>query len=86
MLIDAGEPGTGLREYAQRLAGDRKLLLSLTHGHYDHSGVINDFDEVYHMIAVTRRIEGGENSSLISAPIPLWLRMQSVILQTVSAK
>ena len=47
LLIDAGEPGTGLRAYAQELAGDRTLILALTHGHYDHTGAINDFDEVY---------------------------------------
>ena len=47
LLIDAGEPGTGLRVYAQKLVDGRKLLLALTHGHYDHTGAINDFDAVY---------------------------------------
>lgn len=44
LLIDAGNPGNGLRAYAQALAGKRELILALSHGHFDHTGALDEFD------------------------------------------
>lgn len=45
-LIDAGLPAKGLRSYAENLAG-REVRLLLSHGHYDHVGAIDEFDDFW---------------------------------------
>ena len=46
VLIDAGLPVIGLRKYAEKLAG-KPVELLLTHGHYDHAGALDEFDEFW---------------------------------------
>jgi len=46
VLVDAGLGTSGLREYAQQLAG-MPVQLVLSHGHFDHTGAVNEFDDVW---------------------------------------
>ncbi len=46
VLVDAGFGVRGLREYAQQLAGV-SVMLVLSHGHFDHTGAVNEFDDVW---------------------------------------
>lgn len=47
LLADACTGQEGLREIVTRLIGDKPCKLVLTHGHYDHSGGMVFFPEVY---------------------------------------
>lgn len=46
VLVDAGLGVRGLREYAQQLAGV-PVMLVLSHGHFDHTGAVNEFADVW---------------------------------------
>ncbi|MCF0105326.1 MAG: MBL fold metallo-hydrolase [Holdemanella sp.] len=46
LLLDAGLPCKGLKEYVQTLVS-KDLMLALTHGHFDHAGAIDEFDEIW---------------------------------------
>jgi len=47
LLIDACTGQEGLKEIVNRLIGDKPCKLALTHGHFDHSGGMKYFPEVY---------------------------------------
>ncbi len=46
VLVDAGFGVSGLREYAENLA-KIPVRLVLSHGHFDHTGAVNEFEEVW---------------------------------------
>jgi glyoxylase-like metal-dependent hydrolase (beta-lactamase superfamily II) len=47
LVIDACTGQEGLKDIIQKLAGNKTIKLTLTHGHFDHSGGIKYFDAVY---------------------------------------
>jgi hydroxyacylglutathione hydrolase len=47
LVIDACSGQEGLKEIVGNIAGSRVIKLALTHGHFDHSGGIKYFTEVY---------------------------------------
>jgi hydroxyacylglutathione hydrolase len=47
LLIDACSGQEGLKETVQQLMGSKPFKLALTHGHFDHSGGIKFFSDVY---------------------------------------
>ncbi|MCF0111663.1 MAG: MBL fold metallo-hydrolase, partial [Erysipelotrichaceae bacterium] len=47
LLLDAGMPCKGLKDYVQSLIGSLPLMLALTHGHFDHAGAIDEFVELW---------------------------------------
>lgn len=59
LLIDAGEASTGLKEYAKSVACGRPVQLALTHGHFDHTGALDEFDEFYMNPADKYLLQGG---------------------------
>jgi glyoxylase-like metal-dependent hydrolase (beta-lactamase superfamily II) len=46
VLVDAGLGASELKEYAQQLAGV-PVMLVLSHGHFDHTGAVNEFEDVW---------------------------------------
>ena len=47
LIIDACTGQEGLKEIVDKIAGGRVIKLALTHGHFDHSGGMKYFAEVY---------------------------------------
>jgi glyoxylase-like metal-dependent hydrolase (beta-lactamase superfamily II) len=47
LVIDACSGQEGLKEIVQNLAGSKPVKLALTHGHFDHSGGMKYFRQVY---------------------------------------
>jgi len=47
LVIDASSGQEGLKETVQQLIGHKPFKLALTHGHFDHSGGIKFFSDVY---------------------------------------
>jgi glyoxylase-like metal-dependent hydrolase (beta-lactamase superfamily II) len=47
LVIDACSGQDGLTDIIKQLAGSKPVKLALTHGHFDHSGGIKYFDEIY---------------------------------------
>lgn len=47
LLIDAGLPSIGLRNYVQKLCKHKSIRLVLSHGHFDHTGALPEFDEAW---------------------------------------
>jgi len=47
LVIDACSGQEGLKEIVGNIAGSRVIKLALTHGHFDHSGGIKYFTDVY---------------------------------------
>jgi hydroxyacylglutathione hydrolase len=47
LVIDACSGQEGLKETVQQLIGSKPFKMALTHGHFDHSGGIKFFSEVY---------------------------------------
>lgn len=45
ILVDAGHGVSGLRKYAEKLV-KVPVRLVLSHGHFDHTGAVNEFDDV----------------------------------------
>lgn len=46
LLIDAGDSNADLKTYVRQLT-DKPIDLIITHGHGDHAGAMNQFDNVY---------------------------------------
>lgn len=59
LLVDAGQDIYGLREYAETLAG-KPVRLYLSHGHFDHTGALDEFDEFWMHPADEPLLKGGE--------------------------
>jgi hydroxyacylglutathione hydrolase len=47
LIIDACSGQEGLKEAVHQLIGNKPCKLALTHGHFDHSGGIKYFQEIY---------------------------------------
>ena len=62
LVIDACTGQEGLKEIVQQLIGTKPYKLALTHGHFDHSGGMKFFDEVYLHIADTSLLPKGVNT------------------------
>ena len=46
LLIDAGMEEESLKSYCETLT-DKKIILAITHGHFDHISQAGEFDDVY---------------------------------------
>jgi glyoxylase-like metal-dependent hydrolase (beta-lactamase superfamily II) len=53
LVIDACTGQEGLKEIVEKIAGSRNVKLTLTHGHFDHSGGMKYFTDVYMHVADT---------------------------------
>ncbi len=47
LLIDAGLPCSGLKEYVKQMVGRREIQLALSHGHFDHTGALHEFNNFW---------------------------------------
>jgi hydroxyacylglutathione hydrolase len=61
LVIDACTGQEGLKEVVQQLVGTKPVKLALTHGHFDHSGGIKYFSDVYLHSADTSLLPKGLN-------------------------
>ena len=62
LLIDAGNPGKGLRRFVESMIQGKELITALSHGHFDHVGAIDEFKEIYMNPADIHLLEGGNGS------------------------
>jgi hydroxyacylglutathione hydrolase len=63
LVIDACTGQEGLKEIVQELTGTKPVKLALTHGHFDHSGGMKYFNDVYLHIADTNLLPKGVDIS-----------------------
>lgn len=59
LLIDAGFMTIGLKAYAEKLA-ECPVILALSHGHFDHVGAVDEFNEFMIHPADLKLLEGGQ--------------------------
>jgi glyoxylase-like metal-dependent hydrolase (beta-lactamase superfamily II) len=58
-LVDVCSGQEGLKEIVQQLTGSKPVKVALTHGHFDHSGGIKYFSDIYMHVADTGLIPKG---------------------------
>lgn len=59
LLVDAGLKISGLKQYAEEIA-EKEVGLFLTHGHFDHTGALHEFDKFYMHPADENLLKGGK--------------------------
>lgn len=65
VLVDAGLECTGLRKYAEALA-KKPVRLVITHGHFDHIGALNEFDDFWMHPEDFPLLKGGEGIPVVN--------------------
>jgi hydroxyacylglutathione hydrolase len=64
LLVDVCTGQEGLKEIIEQLIGSKPVKVALTHGHYDHSGGIKYFKDIYMHAADTGLLQKGTNATL----------------------